>query len=140
MEDFTLSNEEIRTVLEDSENVNIESIEYVDLKGVIKTSRYLKDNFYNLFNNKTFEHFISEKSKKVSEENCMLISMDFYHPKIKVRSSSFDYNRYIQNTFTNVFKRINIGYELEFFIMTGDLDYLKDPICQVFIFIFDSIY
>ncbi len=78
MEDFILGNEEIRTVLEDSENVNIESIEYVDLKAVIRTSRYLKDNLYNLFNNKTFEHFISEKSKKVSEENCMLISMDFY--------------------------------------------------------------
>lgn len=81
MEEFTINNEEIRSVLDDLENINIESIEYVYLKDIFRTAKILKSSTQNLFNSKSFIDFINEKYDKQhfhsfhnKNEKCMLTS------------------------------------------------------------------
>lgn len=155
-ENFDLGREEIIDFFEDLDLVDIKSVEVKSVsdfteeykKRIKLVSYYIKDLFsgassesnrrdfiYDYLNYKTgkLDHILGR-----SNEQMMVVSLDFYHPKM-IRNSSFQYENYIRETLKSRLQRVRDGYDMDVFMyIEGGVNYMSDPIAKVQLFLFNQ--
>lgn len=136
-ENFDLGREEIIDFFEDFDLVEIKSVEIKSVsdfteeykKGIKLVSYYIKDLFSDAsYKTGKLDHILGR-----SNEQMMVVSLDFYHPKM-IRNSSFQYENYIRETLKSRLQRVRDGYDMDVFM------YIEggDPIAKVQLFIFNQ--
>lgn len=157
-ENFDLGREEIIDFFEDFDLVEIKSIETKSVNDFIKYYKNIPsvrqfrsiDFCKNLFGQDKINDYLDSKtsSLKFLHEKMMVITLDFYHPKM-IRNSSFQYNNYIRETIKQRLQRVHSGYDMDVFMyIDGPIMYsidrrevfflTSDPIAKVQLFIFNQ--
>ena len=147
-ENFDLGREEIIDFFEDFDLVEIKSIETKSVNDFIKyykripgISRFPRIDFCkNLFETTKINDYLDSKTStlKFLHEKMMLITLDFYHPKM-IRNSGFQYENYIRETIKHRLQRVHSGYDMDVFMfIDGPIMYTSDPIAKVQLFIFNQ--
>jgi hypothetical protein len=146
-DNFDLGREEIIDFFEDFDLVEIKSVEIKSVNDFIKyfkkipsISRFPRIDFCkNFFGTTSINDYLDSKTStlKFIHEKMMVITLDYYHPKM-IRSSSFQYDNYIRETLKNRLQRVDSGYDMDVFMyIEGGVNYMSDPIAKVQLFIFN---
>jgi hypothetical protein len=97
----------------------------------------------DLFGDKKFTEYFNGLeanmmiNKKLRDSEIMIVDLNFYHPQM-IRNASFQYDNYIKQTIKSRVKRIHDGYDMDIFINLGDVNYLSNPICNLFLYIIEK--
>lgn len=147
-ENFDLDREEIMDFFEDFDLVEIKSVEIKSVSNFIKyfknipsISRFPRIDFCkNFFGTTSINDYLDSKTStlKFLHEKMMIITLDYYHPKM-IRSSGFQYENYIRETLKSRLQRVRDGYDMDVFMyIEGGVNYMSDPIAKVQLFIFNQ--